>query len=176
MTTPRLRGAALIFLVYSAGTVLGQVATPDAGLMYKGLIPVRRWSTSGPPAEAVDLSSFNRVTQVLYYADRVAHAVIEIDTRTNSVLGWVPVPNCTGSCPSGVLAIPDLGKLVVTDRGTNAYIYDLSLAGSPPVAVTVPRGTDELDYDPIHKRVYIGNTTAPFFLTGIDLTGPNAYT
>jgi hypothetical protein len=35
---------------------------------------------------------------------------------------------------------------------------------------------DSVDYDPIHQRVYIGNTTAPFFLTGIDLTGPNANT
>jgi len=116
------------------------------------------------------------VTQVLYYADRVAHAVLAIDTKTNSVLGWVPVPNCTGSCPSGVQVVPDLQKLVVTDRGTMAYIYNLNRPGSQPAAVKVPTAIDELDYDPIHQRIYIGNTTAPFFLTGIDLTGANANT
>jgi len=152
------------------------VATPSAGLINKGLILVPNWATSGPSQEATDLSSFNPVTQVLYYADRVNHAVLTIDTQTNSILGWVRVPNCSGSCPSGVLAIPDLQKLVVTDRATTVYIYDLDLPGSPPAAVKVPASIDELDYDPIHHRVYIGNTAAPFFLTGIDLTGPNANT
>ena len=167
---------ALSVCMVSAGTMLGQVATPDAGLTYQGLIPVPGWTTTGATAESVDLSSFNPVTQVLYYADRVAHAVVAIDTKTNSVLGWVPVPNCSGSCPSGVLAVPDLQKLIVTDRGTKVYIYDLNLPGSQPAAVTGPTAVDELDYDPVHQRVYIGNTTAPFFLTGINLSGPNANT
>ncbi len=164
-------------LVIAAGTAAAQVATPDAGLVYKGLIPVPRWTTTGATAESVDLSSFNPVTQILYYADHVAHAVLAIDTRTNSVLGWVPVPNCTSSsCPSGVLVVPDLQKLVVTDRVSTAYIYDLTLPGAPPAAVNMPRSPDELDYDPIHHRVYIGNTTSPYFLTGIDLLGPAANT
>ncbi len=156
---------------------MGQVTTPDAGLIYTGLIPIPQWITSGPTAESVDLSSFNPETHVLYYADHVAHAVVAIDTDTNSVLGWVPVPNCTASsCPSGVLVVPDLQKLVVTDRGTHVYIYNLDLPGANPAAVTVPTAIDELDYDPVHQRVYLGNATAPFFLTGIDLTGPNANT
>jgi hypothetical protein len=169
-------GAILIFLTFSAVAMLGQVVTPTAGLTYQGLIPVPNWATTGPNQEATDLSSFNPVTQVLYYADRVNHGVLAIDTKTNTILGWVQVPNCTGSCPSGVLVVPDLQKLVVTDRATTTYIYDLELPGSQPAAVTVPTAIDELDYDPIHHRVYIGNTTAPFFLTGIDLTGPNANT
>jgi hypothetical protein len=157
--------------------MLGQVTTPTAGLNYEGLIPVPNWTTTGATAESVDLSSFNPVTQVLYYADHVAHGVVAIDTKTNSVLGWVPVPNCTASsCPSGVLVVPDLQKLVVTDRGTHVYIYDLTLVGSAPVAVTGPTALDELYYDPIRQRVYVGNTTAPYFLTGIDLTGPKANT
>ena len=166
-----------MFLVFSAVPMPGQVATPAAGLVYEGLIPVPNWTTSGPTAESVDLSSFDPVTSVLYYADHVAHAVLAIDTTTNSVLGWVPVPNCTtSSCPSGVLAIPALQKLVVTDRVNTVYIYDLNLPGSLPAAVSVPTSIDELDYDPIHHRVYAGNTTAPYFMTGIDLTGPNANT
>jgi hypothetical protein len=157
--------------------MLGQVATPNAGLTVVGVIPVGSWTTSGPTAESVDLSSFNPVNQILYYADHVAHAVVAIDTRTYSVVGWVPVPNCTtSSCPSGVQVALDIQKLIVTDRVNTIYIYDLNLPGAPPVAVTTPAAPDELDYDPIHQRVYIGNTTAPFFLTGIDLTGPNANT
>ena len=171
MTPNKLRLAAVLNLVFFTGTLLGQVSTPDSGLTFSGLIPVPNWTTG---AAGVDLNSYNPVTQVLYYADRVAHAVLAIDTKTNSVLGWVPVPNCTGGCPSGVQVVPDLQKLVVTDRATTAYIYNLNLPASPPAAVTVPTAIDELDYDPIHQRVYIGNTTAPFFLTGIDLTGPNA--
>jgi hypothetical protein len=153
------------------GSVFGQVATPDSGLTFQGLIPIPGWSTA---AAGIDLTSYNYVTQILYYADRTNHAVLAINTRTNAVVGWVPVPNCTGSCPSGVQVIPDLQKLVVTDRGTKTYIYDLDLPGAAPVAVTVPTAIDELDYDPIHQRVYLGNTTAPYFLTGIDLTGPKA--
>lgn len=175
MTTTKWQsGAILSSLVFLAGSMLGQVSTPDSGLTFQGLIPIPNWTTS---AAGVDLSSYDPVNQVLYYADHVAHGVLAIDTKTNSVLGWVPVPNCTtSSCPSGVLVVPDLQELVVTDRVANAYIYNLNLPGSPPVAVTVPTAIDELDYDPIHQRVYLGNTTAPFFLTGIDLTGPNANT
>jgi hypothetical protein len=163
-------------LVLSAGAMFGQVPASNAGLSYMGVIPIPNWTATGATQEATDLSSFNPVTQVLYYADRVNHAVDAIDTRTNSFLGLVPVPSCVGSCPSGVLVVPDLQKLVVTDRATTVYIYDLNLPGSQPVAVTVPSAIDELDYDPIHQRVYIGNTSAPYFLTGIDLTGANANT
>ena len=153
--------------------MFAQVQTPPAGIAFKGLIQVPNWTTTGTTAPGVDLSSFDPIAQVLYYADRVAHAVLAIDTKTNSVLGWVQVPNCVGGCPSGVQVAPDLRKLIVTDRATHVYIYDLNLPGSAPAAVTVPTAIDELDYDPIHQRVYLGNTAAPFFLTGIDLTGPN---
>ncbi len=169
-------GKILAFASLSMGSAVCQVATPTAGLRNLGLIPVPNWATSGPNQEATDLSSFNPATSVLYYADRVNHSVLAIDTKTQNVLGSVPVPNCTGSCPSGVLVVPDLQKLVVTDRATMTYIYDLDLPGSQPAAVKGPTAVDELDYDPIHQRVYIGNTTAPFFLTGIDLTGDNANT
>jgi hypothetical protein len=169
--------AVATLLVVSTGTMLGQVASPSAGLTVVGVIPVGSWTTTGPTAESVDLSSFNPVTQILYYADHVAHAVVAIDTKTYSVVGWVPVPNCTASsCPSGVQVAPDIQKLIVTDRVSMAYIYDLTLPGAAPAAVPMPTAPDELDYDPIHQRVYIGNTTAPYFLTGVDLTGANANT
>src|SRR5215831_2219773 len=127
MTRTRLGKALLALFTLSAGTMFGQVAAPDAGLTYQGLISVPGWTTTGSTAESVDLASFNPVTQILYYADHVAHAVMAIDTKTNSFLGWVPVPSCTGSCPSGVLVIPDLQLLVVTDRDVKIYIFDLKL-------------------------------------------------
>src|SRR5260370_12170562 len=163
-------------LVLTACAMFGQVPATNAGLSYMGVIPIPNWTATGATQEATDLSSFNPVTQVLYYADRVNHAVDAIDTRTNSFLGLVPVPSCVGSCPSGVLVVPDLQKLVVTDRATPVYIYDLNLPRSQPLPVTVPSAIDELDYDPIHQRVYIGHTRRPYFLTGIDLTGANANT
>jgi hypothetical protein len=168
--------AGLTLLLCLAGSLSAQVTSPAAGLTYEGLIVVPNWATSGTNQEATDLSSFDPVTQVLYYADRVNRGVLAIDTKSNSILGWVPVPNCVGSCPSGVLAVPDLQTLVVTDRANTVYIYNMALPGAQPAAVSVPTAIDELDYDPIHHRVYIGNTTAPFFMTGIDLVGSAANT
>jgi hypothetical protein len=93
--------AGLILFLCLAASAPGQVTSPTASLTYKGLIVVPNWATSGTNQEATDLSSFDPVTQILYYADRVNHGVLAIDTKTNSILGWVPVPNCVGSCPSG---------------------------------------------------------------------------
>jgi len=139
-----------------------------------GLIPVPGWTTA---AGAFDLASFNPVNRVMYFADGTNHAITAVDTVTNTLIGSISPPGCTqNQCPSGIQVIPDLQKLVVTNRQTTDWIYDLRAPGSQPVSVTVPAGTDELDYDPIHQRVYVGNTTAPFFLIGIDLTGPKANT
>src|SRR5260370_16456457 len=114
MKTNELRlGAVVTLLMFSTGTLLGQVAAPSAGLTVLGVIPVPNWTATGATQQATDLSSFNPVTSVLYYADRVNHAVDAIDTKTNIFLGLVPVPNCVGSCPTGVLVAPDLPTLVI---------------------------------------------------------------
>src|SRR5215475_7341825 len=166
----------LVLLTFLAGISWSQVSTPDAGVTTIGVIPVPNWATTG--TVSFDLSSFNPLTRVLYYADRTNHGATAIDTKSNTIVGGVTPPGCTGtSCPSGALVIPDLQKLVLTSRGTTVWIYDLRVPGTEPVAVSsVPDGIDELDYDPIHQRIYIGNTVAPFFLTGIDLTGAAANT
>src|SRR5262249_7626260 len=155
-------------------TLWSQVATPDAGVTTLALIPVPNWTATG--TVSFDLSTFNPLTRVLYYADRTNHGATAIDTKNNVVLGVVAPPGCTGtSCPSGALVIPDLQELVLTSRGTTLWIYDLRVPGSDPVTISpVPNGIDELDYDPIHQRIYVGNTAAPFFLTGIDRRGRNA--
>src|SRR5713101_3866121 len=149
-----------------------QVPAPDAGLTLGQIIRIPNWTNTGATQASFDLLSFNPLTRVMYLADRVNHGATAIDTRTNTVLGTVVPPGCASgsSCPSGVLVVADLQKLVMTDRRTTLYVYDLLLPG-PPVTVTVPNGTDELDYDPVHQRIYVANTAAPFFLTGVDLAG-----
>jgi len=55
MTPNKLRLAAVLnFLVFFTGTMRGQVATPDSGLTYSGLIPVPNWTTG---SAGVDLNS-----------------------------------------------------------------------------------------------------------------------
>src|SRR2546427_1669129 len=124
-----------------------------------------------------DLGTFNPVNRLIYFGDGTNHAVTTVDTVTNTFVSSINPPGCTTpSCPSGIQVAPDLQKLVVTSRQTTDWIYDLKTPGAPPVTLTVPSGSDELDYDPIHQRVYVANTNAPFFLVGIDLAGPNANT
>jgi len=126
----------------------------------------------------------------MYFADRTNKGVSAIDTRTNTYIGTIVVPGCAGlnangqgSCPSGVLVAPDLHKLVITDRSNggaatttvllnHVYIYDLRLGQfTPPAGLALPEGTapDELDYDPLNQRAYVGNTATPFFVTVVDL-------
>src|SRR5262249_56665046 len=94
-----------------------------------------------------------------------------------TLISSITPPGCTqNQCPSGIQVAPDLQKLVVTSRQTTDWIYDLKTPGAPPAVVTVPSGSDELDYDPVHQRAYVAHTHAPYFLTAIDLAGPAANT
>ena len=168
------RSLTVVMWLLLTGTLWSQVSTPPAGLTTLGVIPVPNWTTG---AASFDLFSFDPSTRVLYQADSTNHGVLAIDTTTNTLHGILSLPNCTGrSCPSGVLVLPDLRKLVATSRSTTLWIYDLDVPGSQPAMLTVPDGSDELDYDPVHQRIYVANTTAPYFLSGIDVVGPNANT
>jgi len=179
-----------------ASPARAQTPTPLAGLETLQLIPIPTW-TSGAPGSGVsaqvastDVFSFDPATHTMYFADRTNQGISAIDTRTNTYIGTIVVPGCVGlnsagqgSCPSGVLVAPDLHKLVITDRsnGGNAtttqflnhiFIFDLRLGQFiPPEGLALPEGLapDELDYDPLNQRAYVGNTTAPFFLTVVDL-------
>ena len=167
----RFSSAAAISLCLAA-SLAAQTATPSANLTTVRLIPIPGWTTA---AGAFDLASFNPANRVMYFADGTNHAVTSVDTVTNTLISSISPPDCTTpNCPSGIQVAPDLQKLVVTSRLTTDWIYDLRTPGAPPAVVTVPAGSDELDYDPIHQRVYVANTTAPFFLIGIDLAGPKA--
>src|SRR5438105_3946366 len=164
----------VIAVLFCSGLILGQVATPNANINVIGLIPIPGWTTA---AGSFDLATFNPVNRLMYFADGTNHTVTTLDTVSNTFVSSIqPVPCVTSNCPSGIQIAPDLQKLVLTSRQTTDWIYDLKTPGAPPVTLTMPAGSDELDYDPIHQRAYIANTTAPFYLIAIDLTGPNANT
>jgi hypothetical protein len=165
-----------------------------AGLEPPQLIPIPNWDLVQVPLShqaSTDVFSFDPATHTMYFADRVNRGVSAIDTRTNTYLGTIVVPTCTaglnevagaGSCPSGVLVAPDLHKLVITDRSqvigittqllNHIFVYDLRLGQfTPAEGLALPEGfaPDELDYDPLNQRAYVGNTSTPFFVTVVDL-------
>jgi len=164
--------------------------TPLAGLDFLKQISIPTWTPTGANNTSTDVWSFDPSTNTMYFADRTNKGVSVINTDTNTYLGTIVVPSCTaglsatgaGSCPSGVLVAPDLHKLVITDRsqviGTttqhlnHVFIFDLKLGQfTPPAGLTLAAGldSDELDYDPLNHRAYVGNTEAPFFVTVVDL-------
>jgi len=177
-----------------ASPARAQTPTPLAGLEPPQLIPIPNWDLVQVPLShqaSTDVFSFDPSTHTMYFADRTNRGVSVIDTRTNTYVGTIVVPTCTaglndaagaGSCPSGVLVAPDLHKLVITDRsqvsGTTTqllnhiFIFDLRLGQfTPPDGLMLPFGfaPDELDYDPLNQQAYVGNTSAPFFVTVVDL-------
>ena len=170
--------AALTFFIFLSEPLHSQIPTPNAGLTTVGVIPVPVWTPAGATSASFDLFSFNPLTRILYQADWRNHGALVIDTVTNTLQAIIKPPACTQTtCPSGVLVIPDLQKLVLTSRQTTLWIYDLKDPSAAPVTMTgLPAGQDELDYDPIHQRIYVANTTAPFFEIGVDLVGPTANT
>jgi hypothetical protein len=180
--------------------VLHTFAAAAPNLQLIAEIPIPNWvvttnPTPPPPLltnASFDLLSFDPVRQIMYSADRPNRGVDVIDTKTNTLLGIIPVPLQSGgtSNPSGVQVAPDLKELIVTDRGTGAagggvYIYDLTASPTPStpvksILVANARATDELNYDPINKRVYVNNTTntgdasGRYFMTVIDVNPASA--
>ena len=160
----------LVLGLLAISCLLGQGTAPNAGLIYLQTIPIPNWATSGANQANFDLFTFDPVSSVMYVADRVNHSVTAIDTHTNGVIGVIPVPGAPGT--NGVLVIPDLQQLVVTDGKTNVFVYDLRVPGMGPDQYTLPNiggNTDALDYDPLNGTVYVINGTAPSYMSGIDL-------
>ena len=166
----------ILLLIPFSGQVYGQ-AIPAANLQQLAFIGIPNWITSaavGPTANVAsyDVPSFNRVTGVMYITDRPNFGVTTIDAKTFTYLGTIELPGCrtkTGCSVSGALVAPDLQKLIATDRLTGIYVYDLRVPGSTPAVLVGPPGQDELDYDPINQRAYIGNTVSDFAVTVVDV-------
>jgi hypothetical protein len=184
--------ALLLSMTLGFGTIAKALAaaTPEDGLVLLKKITVAPWTATGANTQtSTDIWSFDPSTNTIYFADRVNQGVTAIDTTTNTLLGTLKVPTCNdattrpGSCPSGVQVAPELHKLVVTDRNKvlksdgstidlkSIFIFDLRLLSKAPTQIVLPLGTntDELDYDPINHRAYVGNTAAPFFVTVVDV-------
>jgi hypothetical protein len=165
---------ALLAAMVVGGILLGQIAEPPANVSVIRLIPVPGWTTA---AGAFDLGTFNPVNRLMYFGDGTNHAVTTVDTTNNTLVSVLPIGCSTSSCPSGVQVAPDLQKLLVSSRQARLWIYDLKTPGAPPLIIDGPAsGYDEMEYDPIHQRFYVANTNAPYFLSAIDLVGPNAGT
>ena len=174
-TTLSLLGATLLLASFNGPTFAQTV--PSANLQQLTFIGIPNWITSaavGPTANVAsyDMPAFNRVTGVMYLADRPNHGATAIDAKTLTYLGTVVPPGCAtdATCsPSGVLVVPDLQKLIITTRNPNIFIYDLRAPGQSPVILNLPgAASDELDYDPLNQRVYIGSTVSPFGLIVLD--------
>jgi PEP-CTERM motif len=191
-------GYVLFFALFSLVFSFRSVSAASISLIAE--IPIPGWNitanpTPPPPLNtnaSFDLLSFDPNRQIMYSADRPNRGVDVIDTKTNTLLGIIPVPLQSGgtSNPSGVQVNPDLRQLVVTDRGTGAagggvYIYDLTASAMPSAPVKtllLPNAlaTDELNYDPNNKRVYVNNTTntgdplGRYFMTVVDVNPASA--
>src|SRR5262249_31768901 len=103
-----------------AQKAIAQVPTPLAGLEFLTQITIPNWTTTGAATQAsTDIWSFDPSTNTLYFADWVNRGVSVVDTNTNTYLGTIVIPSCNvagavpGLCPSGVLVVLDLHKLVI---------------------------------------------------------------
>src|SRR6266850_1569276 len=112
-----------MFLVFSTATFFAQAPSPNVNLTNLGVIPVPIWTPAGTTSASFDLFSFNPVTRFMYQADWRNHGALVIDTVANTLVDIIKPADCTGNnCPSGVLVIPDLQKLVLTSRQTMLWI------------------------------------------------------
>ncbi len=57
----------------------------------------------------------------MYMADRTNRSVTAIDTKTDTLIGILKIPS--GGNTNGVLVVPELQQLVVTDGKANVYVY-----------------------------------------------------
>src|SRR5260370_1206252 len=166
------RVTSILFCVaaaFLAAPLFAQTTAPSAGLIYLGTIPVPSWNTSGSTQANYDLFAFNPQTRIMYVADRVNHGVTAIDTRTNGVVGVLPVPGTPPPSVNGVLVVPELQLLVVTDGRSNVFVYDLRTPGLAPDQYVLPNVTgvtDALDYDPFNRTVYVINGNPPYYIAG----------
>src|SRR6516165_5411682 len=157
----RLMGAALLF---STSLVCAQ-GLADPNMSYVQTIPVPNWKVG---TSNVDLFGFDPATRVMYLADRTNHAVDVIDTKTNAVVGFIPM--AATSVPNQPLVATDLRQLAISDGVKSVFVYDLRAPGNPPDQYVMPSTTpDGMDYDPINRTLYVITDDSPYYLVGISL-------
>ncbi len=163
---------ALGSLVLSADLLWGQgTGLQTSGLQYVQTISIPGWKTPGTPGNAnVDVFGFNPVTRIMYLADRTNNGIDVIDTRTNVVVGLIPMPKAK-SAPNVPLVAVNLQQLVVSDGLKSVWVWDLRAPQpSQPTEYVMPSTTpDAMDYDPINQVVYVVTDDPPYSLVGISL-------
>src|SRR3954468_10988631 len=100
---------------------------PSGVLNFVTRIVMPNWTSGGPPTTiaSFDILSFDPVRRYMYVSDKPNNAVTVINTTNDQIVGMVQLPaDCAQifttrgrACPSGVQVVPDLHRLVVTDRG-----------------------------------------------------------
>jgi hypothetical protein len=187
-----LAGLLALSLGLGGAQTVQAVTAPASNMTRVALIPIacvnqtstpnclNNWTTTGATQASTDIFSFDFSSNVMYLADRVNLGIDVFNTTNNTYLGTIPVPCnlATGtSCPSGVQVTHNPHKLVVTDRSSTSpshiFIYDLRIPNSAPVTLTITgtgSATDELEYDPLNRRVYVANTNCPCEVTVVDIT------
>src|ERR1041385_1157617 len=115
-------------LAFPAGVAWGQISTTMLNFVQQTSVP--GWTTTGATQANWDIFGFDPYTRIMYFADRNNHGIVAIDTRTNTTIGLIPMPN--GSSPNGVLVAPWLHQLVVTDGGTSVWVWDLRIPQARP--------------------------------------------
>jgi hypothetical protein len=162
---------------FTQASVLAQTTPiPSANLQFVGVVTVPGWTVAN---QSTDIPSWDPQRRIMYVPQRVLGsdgAEVGIDTNPgsptyNQVIGSIPMPaGCAlvmtsrgRACPSGTLVAPDLRKLLVTDRGSHVFIFDISQTPFPqtPVATITlaggAGGADEMDYDPVNHFAFVNN-------------------
>jgi DNA-binding beta-propeller fold protein YncE len=83
--------------------------------------------------------------------------VVVFDTRSNIVVGLVPIPQV-----AGIVVAPDLGRVFAADANDNiVYSIDEHTLKATPIALANNEGPDGIDYDPIDHKVFVSDPGVP---------------
>jgi DNA-binding beta-propeller fold protein YncE len=122
-------------------------------------------------ASRFDYQSFDATSRRLFIAHMGADQVIVFDTRTEQVIGTVDGIKT----PTGVLAVPDLGRLFVAAAGS----HDVAVIDTESLEVIAHTGQigfpDGLDYAPAVKQVFVSDESGGGELV-IDATSTDVVT
>ena len=149
---PKIQKIFLLALIAGVMLCRGGNASADGGWKWVASVELPG------PASRFDYESLDPTTGRLYLAHLGAGRLVVFDTRTRRVIADLPgFPHA-----HGVLAVPGLRRVYVTvSPRSNKKIGHLAVvdAESLRTIALVPTGIhpDGLDYDPVHKRVFVSN-------------------
>jgi hypothetical protein len=128
--------------VVSIGVYRGQITLDPSGNSFTGAFTWDSYDFSErfiPGSHVQGTLSGRRVTidaVPFYLSDVRNHAVAAFDTRTNTLIGEIPVP--TSGSPEVVVA-PELQQLAISDSRGTVFVYDLLVPGASPDVYPIPQ-------------------------------------